>query len=120
MAASLAAGIAALPEICAGAMLLLGDMPEVSAADMDRLVAAFAKDNQNVIRAVDADDQDGHPVIFPARLFPDLTRLRGDRGARDILAAEDIHRVALPGRHATRDLDTPEAWAAWQAEQSKK
>ena len=69
----------------------------------------------SVIRASTADGRAGHPVIFPARLWPDLVRLQGDQGARDMLKSEAVQLCPLPGQHALTDLDTPEAWAAWRA-----
>jgi CTP:molybdopterin cytidylyltransferase MocA len=44
--------------------------------------------------------------------------LQGDDGGRAIMIAhrDQTHLVPLPGDHATRDLDTPEDWAAWRAE----
>jgi molybdenum cofactor cytidylyltransferase len=46
-----------------------------------------------------------------------LMELTGDQGARAVLQrhADKILYTALPGQHATTDLDTPEAWAAWRA-----
>ncbi len=49
---SLKTGIAAVPDDAAGALVLLGDMPAVSSADLDRLVAAFRKaGGQAIVRA---------------------------------------------------------------------
>ncbi|MDA3859471.1 MAG: nucleotidyltransferase family protein, partial [Roseovarius sp.] len=57
----------------------------------------------------------GHPVIFPAARVPALKRLTGDQGARALLRSEPVMQVTLPDAHATTDLDTTEAWAAWRA-----
>lgn len=114
MAASLAAGITALPADRTGVMLVLGDMPEITGADMALLAEAFARaGGATISRGASADGAPGHPVVFPARLFVDLSQLTGDRGARDILATEDVQLVQLPGQHAVIDLDTPEDWARW-------
>lgn len=114
MAASLAAGITALPADRTGVMLVLGDMPEITGADMALLAEAFARaGGATISRGASADGAPGHPVVFPARLFADLSRLTGDSGARDILATEDVQLVQLPGQHAVIDLDTPEDWARW-------
>ncbi len=42
LASSLKTGVAALPADAAGALVLLGDMPAVTTALIDRLIAAFA------------------------------------------------------------------------------
>lgn len=59
----------------------------------------------------------GHPVVLPRRLFPSLLELRGDQGARALLAQEEesLRLIPLPGANATTDLDTAEDWAAWRA-----
>jgi CTP:molybdopterin cytidylyltransferase MocA len=115
MAASLRAGARAAMAQSAGAVLvLLADMPEIDAADLARFVAAFAVEPDAVWRGTGEDGRPGHPVMIPARLFPAMTGLLGDEGARAILAAEDVRPLPLPGAHATTDLDTPEDWAAWR------
>ncbi len=117
MAASLRAGAAAL----AGAwdvMILPADMPDLTQQDLRELVTAFADAGSGVIlRATAADGRPGHPVLFPRRLVPEFSTLRGDAGAYAILRAHsDLVRYhALPDERALTDLDTPEAWAAWRA-----
>lgn len=123
MAASLRAGVAQAGD-AAGMMVLPADMPELTAADLARLAAAFQEgaagaDPAPILRAMAADGRPGNPVILPAWLFPDVARLRGDTGARDLLRAHAarVRGVALPDEHALTDLDTPEDWAAWRARQ---
>jgi molybdenum cofactor cytidylyltransferase len=93
-------------------------MPEVGAGDIDRLIAGFdPEEGREIVRAVAADGTPGHPVLFGRRFFESLAALRGDRGARDVLAEAGEFAVEVPtgGRRALTDLDTPEAWAAWRA-----
>ncbi len=97
----------------AGLMVVLADMPDLEINDLKSMLQAF--DFKNIYRATDEDGTAGHPVLFPAALFPALKPLSGDQGARDILRSEPVMQVTLPGTHATTDLDTPEAWAAWRA-----
>lgn len=116
MAASLTAGLAALPRQ-APVMLLLGDMPELTAADLQAMLAAQTAHPGRILRAMGQDGTPGHPVLFPPWTRPDLAGLTGDQGARAVLArhAAEITPVPLPGSHATTDLDTPEDWARWRA-----
>ena len=117
MAASIVAGVAAAPSDCTGLMLLLGDMPEVTGDDMALLADVFDKTGgSQTIRGATSDGVAGHPVIFPAVLLPALASLEGDRGAASLLVKEQVKLVTLPGNHAVRDLDTPEDWARWRAE----
>lgn len=95
-----------------GLMVLLADMPEIETDDLLTLIRAF--DGNNVVRATDQSGKDGHPVIFPARLFHALSQLAGDHGARVVTVGEEVVKIPLPGYRATTDLDTPEAWKAWR------
>ncbi len=118
MAASLRAGLAAVAARAEAVVVLLADMPEVGPGDIDRLIAGYDPDEgREIVRAVAADGTPGHPVLFGRRFFESLAALRGDRGARDVLAeaGEFVVEVATDGRRALTDLDTPEAWAAWRA-----
>lgn len=116
MAASLRAGGAwAMSRGARGLMVLLGDMPDLRVDDLNKLVRAFSSEPDKAWRATDETDRPGHPVILPARLFPRLAGLKGDVGARPILADETLGLIALPGHRATTDLDTPADWAAWRA-----
>ena len=95
-------------------------MPEITAADMSQLIAAFrAVPHPTIQRATAEDGTPGHPVLFPSDCFPALQALSGDFGAKAVLTA-NIHRVRdfpLPGARALIDLDTPEAWQEWEAAQ---
>ncbi|MEQ9242997.1 nucleotidyltransferase family protein [Roseovarius indicus] len=102
-----------------GLMILLADLPELTLDDLKKLLQAAEKEPKSVFRATDATGKPGHPVILPARLFQRLSGLHGDEGAKPVLASEKVVRIALPGRRATTDLDTPEDWAAWRERREK-
>lgn len=117
MAASLRAGLAAVPQEASGVLILLPDMPDIETADLCRLMEAFARDPQApILRACTADGRQGHPVLFPRRHFAQLAQIEGDQGARAVLQrhARELRCVPLPGMRALTDLDTPEAWQAWR------
>lgn len=114
MSASLRRGLA----IAQGdaAMVLPADMPELGRGELALMAAAFRETPDRILRGA-SGDMPGHPVIFPADLWPDLARMTGDQGGREVIVA-NRHRVRLiplPGRAALTDLDTPEDWAAWRA-----
>ncbi len=119
MASALRRGVAALPADTAAVTILPADMPELDADALCRLHAAFdAQSDPVLVQATTSDGVRGHPVLFPADCFAAFRMLSGDSGARQILKA-NAHRVipvALPGNAAITDLDTPEAWATWRAE----
>jgi molybdenum cofactor cytidylyltransferase len=110
LSSSLRAGVAALPEDTAGALVVLGDMPGVSSADLDRLVAAFRKaGGRAVVRATHRGKR-GNPVLLPRALFSEIAALHGDTGARHLVEAEGLDVVDVEiGAGASVDVDTREA-----------
>ncbi len=123
MSASIRSGISNLPDDTAGVMILPADMPEITTADFRTLADQFDGPNGTILRASSVDDHGqphpGHPVLFPRRCFHALKTLTGDSGAKALLRVESVRHVPLPGRHALTDLDTPEDWAAWRADQNR-
>jgi molybdenum cofactor cytidylyltransferase len=116
MAASLRAGIAALADGTTGAMILPADMPGLTTADLTLILRAGADHPGHIIRGATQDGREGHPVLFPASLFPALASLSGDAGGRNVIMANRhlLRLIPLPGENALLDLDTPEAWAAYR------
>jgi len=117
MAASVRAGMAALSPDCDAVILAFGDMPDLTPADYNALIAGFdPAAGQEICRAVTQSGRAGHPVLFSRRFFESLAALTGDRGARDIVQAapEYVHNVTTSGEAAVRDLDTPEDWGDWR------
>ncbi|MGB5838378.1 MAG: nucleotidyltransferase family protein [Albidovulum sp.] len=118
MAASLRAGAREAGQTEA-LMVMLPDNPDIEASDLTLMLTAFKKDPTVALRAATGGGTQGHPVIFPRRLFQELTVLTGDRGGRIVLADENVRSCPLPGRRAVTDLDTPEDWAVWRKESGR-
>jgi molybdenum cofactor cytidylyltransferase len=115
LASSLKAGVAALPPDVAGVLVLLGDMPRVDAATLDRLIEAFAAHPQALAVVPVRDGRRGNPLLLSHALFAALARLEGDEGARRLVAAADPARVvevAVESGGVTLDIDTPGELAA--------
>lgn len=114
MSASLRRGLA----IAQGdaAMVLPADMPELGPGELALMAAAFRETPDRILRGASGATP-GHPVIFPADLWPELARMTGDQGGREVIIAnrDRVRLIPLPGRAALTDLDTPEDWAAWRA-----
>ena len=118
LSTSLKAGIAAVPSDVDGAVICLGDMPQVSAALIDRLIEAFDPERGALIAVPTVDGKRGNPVIWSRRFFPDLSALEGDVGARHLIGTyvDGVAEVPVTGPGAVLDIDTPDALAAAQAE----
>jgi len=108
LATSLACGLGALPPGATACLVLPCDLPRVEGADLGRLAAAWAAEPGRIAAAW-YDGHPGTPAVFPAAAWPELRALRGDAGARGLLAARaaagDLTRVELPAAGA--DVDTP-------------
>lgn len=103
-------------------MILLADMPEITAHDLHLMWAMQAQAPDHIWRAASADGKAGHPVIFPAALIGELAQVTGDKGASDVIARHQAQVMLIPltGQRAHLDLDTPEDWQAWRAGSGQK
>jgi molybdenum cofactor cytidylyltransferase len=115
---SLKAGVAAVPAEADGVIVCLGDMPQVSAALIDKLIAAYDAEKGALVVAPTRDGQRGNPVLWARRFFPDLMAITGDVGARHLLAGygEAVVEVPVSEAGAFVDIDTPDALIAAKAE----
>lgn len=110
MASSLIAGVNAAGNDADGVLVMLADMPWVSAEDLAALISAFkAGRGLTIVRAVSAGKR-GNPVILPRSTFESIRHLQGDIGARHIIETCGLPVVDVDiGPAAHLDLDTPEA-----------
>lgn len=115
---SLKAGIGAVPEDADGAIVCLGDMPQVDSALIDKLIAAFEPEKGAFVVTPSIDGRRGNPVVWSRRFFSDLMAIQGDIGARHLIAsyAEAVVEVPVTGDAALTDVDTPESFSAVKAE----
>ena len=115
---SLKAGIAAVPEENDAAVVCLGDMPQVDAALINRLIAAFDPERGALVVVPSIDGKRGNPVVWSRRFFHDLMTIQGDVGARHLIGnyAEAVVEVPVAGEAALTDVDTPESLLAVKAE----
>ena len=87
-------------------VVLLGDQPLVPGGAVARVVEAWRAGAGPVVTAT-YGGRPGHPKLFDRRLLPDLLRLTGDTGARDLLAAhpDRVHRVEVGDLGSDADVD---------------
>ena len=112
------AGIAAVPADADGAIVCLGDMPQVDAAP-DRPADRRLRSGRGALVVVPTfEGKRGNPVLWSRRFFPDLMAIEGDVGARHLIGrySEAVVEVPVEGKAALVDVDTPEALAGVKAE----
>lgn len=103
-------------------LMMPADLVEIEASDMRAVINARATENGPWFwRGATQDGKPGHPILFEASSYAELLNLRGDQGGAEIMQRhpDKVQLVPLPGQRARTDLDTPEEWDHWRAEQAK-
>jgi molybdenum cofactor cytidylyltransferase len=116
LASSLKAGVAAVPTAAKGALVLLGDMPLVGAALLDRLIDLFVSRPQTEAVVPLHAGERGNPVLVGRALFPAIAELSGDQGARKIIERARIAELVVEGDSVSIDIDTPAVLAEIEAQ----
>jgi molybdenum cofactor cytidylyltransferase len=115
LASSLSVGLSAMPRDVVGAIVLLGDMPQVGAPLIDALIDAFLARKDALAAVPVCEGRRGNPVLLSQKLFERAMRLTGDEGARRLigaLSASVLVEVEAPDIGVAFDIDTPDDLAA--------
>jgi CTP:molybdopterin cytidylyltransferase MocA len=105
-AASLRAGVAALGPGVAWALVLLADQPFLTREVLGGVVAARG-DDVDAVRAT-YGGVPGHPVLLGRAVLDAVPDLRGDVGARDLLARFRVRTWEAGHLCDPTDIDTPD------------
>ena len=113
LAASLRAGVKALPSEAQAALIALGDMPLVTARVIERLIETYDPDEGRLIAVPIHRGRRGNPVLWDRRFFPAIAALRGDGGAKGVIDQhlEAVAEVDISDDSVLRDFDTVESLA---------
>jgi len=113
MSTSLRCGVQALGQEIDGALVILGDMPQVSSTHINRLIDAFAPENGVEACLPVYQGKRGNPVLWGRRYFEEIKAISGDKGARELIRKFEnkITLVNMPDDGIFLDVDTPEALA---------
>lgn len=109
LSTSLKAGLRALPRDIDGVLVCLGDMPQVTAAHLNRLIAAFNPLEGRALVVPTFEGQRGNPVLWSAEFLPAMQALSGDQGAKPLFAehADRLAEVEMSDAAVLLDIDTP-------------
>ena len=110
IAASLRTGLTATPADADGAVVLLGDMPNVAPRLIDDLIGAFEARPAALAVSPIREGRRGNPVLIGRPLFNQAMQLIGDEGARRLLVSLDPGAVIDIASTAdvAFDVDTPD------------
>ena len=108
MLSSIRCGLKALPENCSGALIALGDHPQIHVPVIQDLLEASWTEVDKIIAPIH-DGRRGHPLIIPRRCWQDLYTRYDDMGLRGLLREEsdNIFTIDAPSS-IHEDMDTPE------------
>jgi molybdenum cofactor cytidylyltransferase len=108
---SISAGIRAVAEYdpAPQGVLLLGcDQPRLDVNHLRELIRVFHAQNSEAIVSSSYAGIQGIPAIFPRVAFSGLLALRGDKGARALIASPPCAMVAVPFEGGEIDIDLPQ------------
>jgi molybdenum cofactor cytidylyltransferase len=111
LSSSLKCGVTTLSKDSDGAVILLGDMPLVASSLIDRLIAAFAPEEQRAIVVPVRQSRRGNPVLWASRFYREMLALEGDIGAKQLMTPHSdlVYEVESDDDGPLIDIDTPEA-----------
>jgi molybdenum cofactor cytidylyltransferase len=109
LSTSLKAGFSALPPRVRAALVLLGDMPLVSASLIDALVAGWHDRGEPAALIPTLDGRRGNPVVISRALQAAVEELSGDVGAGPVLRGRpDVVEWPTADSAVVQDIDTRE------------
>lgn len=113
ISSSLIAGLSAVDKEWDRVMILLGDMPYVT-AELINLLIRRSEASGCPLAALTSKGRRSHPVILRRPFFPAIYGLRGDEGAKRLFAEhpDQVCLVEPEGDYDDRDIDTEDDYRA--------
>lgn len=111
LSTSLRAGLDAQDAGVEAVIVALGDQPIPDPRVIARLIDAYRSSGKPIVVPAYRGER-GHPVLFAASVFPELRRVVGDQGAREVIA-RDPERVAVVPVDLPQPLDV-DTWEDYQ------
>jgi molybdenum cofactor cytidylyltransferase len=112
MSSSVRAAVSNLPGDCAGAIFMVADQPNVTPEVLNRLIVQFSASRsfeRARIFALSHNGEPKNPVLISSDLFPELLKLKGDIGAREIIRSRpgEVFLIEMGESDIFTDIDTP-------------
>ena len=94
---------------CAGILYMVADQPLLRADTVQRLADCWLQNPACIVSAAHGGHR-GNPCLFPARFFPELCALEGDRGGSSVIRRhEDALLLVEADEQQLFDCDTKQA-----------
>lgn len=108
---SIELGISALSH-CNALMFMVADQPRLSREAAAELVRFYREHPDNIV-GLGHNGSRGNPCIFPARFYPELMAIEGDRGGNVVIRQHEEELLLWEVSPAQLiDVDTPQALEA--------
>lgn len=91
-----------------GVMTALLDLPLISPQHYLNLLNVFKPETGQIIISTSADGWKGVPAVFDKCYFDELSILKGDEGAKNIISKQMSKAINIDCGILLKDLDTPE------------
>lgn len=90
----------------AAAMFMVADQPRLRRESILALLADYAAHPEHIV-SLAFDARRGNPVLFPARFFPELCALEGDRGGSAVIRRHEdaLRLVQIADARELADVD---------------
>ncbi len=105
---SLQTGVLALPEKCKGAIVCLGDQPQIRAAWINELITAHNNTDKDII-IPEFNGQGGHPVFYSCQVLKEIPNMSPNQTARDLgkTFQDSVYKIPIQSDGILFDADTP-------------
>ena len=113
MSTSIVTGLKAAAATADAVMLVLADQPLIDSQVINQILDAFNSHRRGIVVPTYRGKR-GHPVVISLNYKAELLALRGDIGAREIIARhpEDVLEVEVDFPGITIDIDTEEDYSS--------
>lgn len=109
MLSSVKAGLRAMPEHVAAALIVLGDQPRIQPRIVEQVLMAYAEGRGEIV-APSYQMRRGHPILIDRRYWAEILALPDGGAPRDVINRypERVAYVTVDSDSVLRDVDTPE------------
>jgi molybdenum cofactor cytidylyltransferase len=106
---SLRCGLQKIKDTYPSVMFLLGDQPMIHSKIINHLLDSFWSSDKEICVPV-YQGKRGNPVILSKSIYPELEKIEGDKGARDLIQAQEdkVYFVEMDEPLLLLDIDTEE------------
>jgi len=88
-------------------MMFVIDQPYLHPTLINKILGVMRLSRLKIIAARSCGQQI-HPVVYRREIYPELLKLKGDRGAKEIIQKHRVTWVDWPDPAILQDIDTPE------------